>query len=78
MTEPCGATPAGQDADASQAQRLRTDGLSATSESRPEATAPLTLFSDELFAHCNEVIIVHCGQQYRLRRTRNNKLILYK
>lgn len=34
--------------------------------------------SDSLFAEGNEVIIRHQNEQYRLRRTRNDKLILTK
>lgn len=34
--------------------------------------------SDSLFVESNEVIIQHQGEQYRLRRTRNGKLILTK
>jgi len=33
---------------------------------------------DTLFSHGNEVFIQHQGEQYRLRRTRNGKLILTK
>lgn len=34
--------------------------------------------SDSLFIASNEVIIQHHGEQYRLRQTRNGKLILTK
>jgi hemin uptake protein HemP len=34
--------------------------------------------SDSLFIVGNEVLIQHRGEQYRLRRTRNGKLILTK
>jgi len=34
--------------------------------------------SDSLFVASNEVVIQHQGEQYRLRRTRNGKLILTK
>lgn len=36
------------------------------------------LYSDSLFSHGDEVFIHHQGEQYRLRRTRNGKLILTK
>ena len=36
------------------------------------------LYSDALFSHGDEVFIQHRGEQYRLRRTRNGKLILTK
>jgi len=34
--------------------------------------------SDALFLRGDEVLIAHQGEQYRLRRTRNGKLILTK
>lgn len=37
-----------------------------------------TLASSELFAGATEVVIVHNGAQYRLRITRQDKLILTK
>jgi len=36
------------------------------------------LRSDELFRNRNELIIEHRGEEYRLRLTRNDKLILNK
>ncbi|SCY21383.1 Hemin uptake protein HemP [Nitrosospira sp. Nl5] len=36
------------------------------------------IYSDALFLHGDEVFIQHRGEQYRLRRTRNGKLILTK
>lgn len=36
------------------------------------------LKSSELFRESNELIIEHQGQEYRLRLTRNDKLILNK
>ncbi|WP_198140818.1 hemin uptake protein HemP [Nitrosospira sp. Nsp13] len=36
------------------------------------------IYSDTLFQHGDEVFIQHQGEQYRLRRTRNGKLILTK
>lgn len=36
------------------------------------------LRSDELFRNSHELIIEHQGQEYRLRLTRNDKLILNK
>lgn len=41
-----------------------------------DANKPIN--SDSLFVESNEVIIQHQGEQYRLRRTRNGKLILTK
>jgi len=34
--------------------------------------------SDSLFGNCNEICIRHCGADYRLRITRQDKLILTK
>ena len=34
--------------------------------------------SDTLFTQGNEIVIQHQGEHYRLRLTRNNKLILTK
>jgi hemin uptake protein HemP len=36
------------------------------------------IYSDSLFSQGDEVFIQHQGEQYRLRRTRNGKLILTK
>jgi len=36
------------------------------------------LHSQDLFKHHKEVVIEHAGQEYRLRITRQNKLILTK
>ena len=36
------------------------------------------LYSQHLFASTNEVIIEHAGEEYRLRLTRQGKLILTK
>ena len=40
--------------------------------------SPVCLDSRELFRGGNEVVIVHKGEEYRLRITRNEKLILTK
>lgn len=42
----------------------------------PNQSKPI--YSDALFSHGDEVFINHRGEQYRLRRTRNGKLILTK
>ena len=42
----------------------------------PNQSKPI--YSDVLFSHGDEVFINHRGEQYRLRRTRNGKLILTK
>lgn len=37
-----------------------------------------TISSAELFGNQQELIILHAGEQYRLRITSNNKLIMTK
>ncbi len=37
-----------------------------------------TITSSELFGDQQEIIILHAGEQYRLRITSNNKLIMTK
>ena len=37
-----------------------------------------TITSKDLFKELQEIIILHAGEQYRLRITSNNKLILTK
>lgn len=44
----------------------------------PTPAGPRRLNSESLFGRGIEVIIQHGGQEYRLRRTRNGKLILNK
>jgi hemin uptake protein HemP len=46
----------------------------------PDTTPPLRqrLYSAELFATAREVVIEHAGEEYRLRLTRQGKLILTK
>ena len=39
-------------------------------------SAPKRLLSEALFGEGREVVIVHCGREYRLRVTQNGKLIL--
>lgn len=39
---------------------------------------PRTITSAELFGTGQEIVITHAGEQYRLRITANNKLILTK
>ena len=39
---------------------------------------PRIIPSAELFGSSQEIIIIHAGEQYRLRITANNKLILTK
>lgn len=43
-----------------------------------EKTTPIVISSETLFRQGRELIILHDGQEYRLRLTRLNKLILTK
>lgn len=45
---------------------------------RPRVATTPEIASAELFKAVNEVVIRHDGQDYRLRITRQNKLILTK
>ena len=45
-------------------------------DSRDASPDSPRLRSEELFAHCKEVVIEHAGREYRLRLTAGNKLIL--
>lgn len=42
------------------------------------STPPREIPSDQIFAGTHEVLIRHAGELYRLRLTRNGKLILHK
>jgi hemin uptake protein HemP len=42
------------------------------------STPPREIASDQIFAGTHEVLIRHAGELYRLRLTRNGKLILHK
>lgn len=44
----------------------------------PLSNPPPRLRSEDLFRSSHELIIEHQGQEYRLRLTRNDKLILNK
>jgi hemin uptake protein HemP len=45
---------------------------------RPRHAAPRRIPSGQLLSGGNELVIEHAGQEYRLRLTRNDKLILTK
>lgn len=47
-------------------------------QARPDAAPTQTLTSAELMQGKREIVIVHQGERYRLRQTRNGKLILTK
>ena len=44
----------------------------------PRASALKRIDSERLLAGSRELVIAHAGQEYRLRLTRNDKLILTK
>jgi hemin uptake protein HemP len=46
--------------------------------SKPDGTARQSWRSEELLGERAEVLILHNDEVYRLRRTRQGKLILYK
>ena len=48
------------------------------SDGAPSSTAPKQVKSGALFDGAQELRIDHHGQEYRLRQTRNGKLILTK
>lgn len=58
--------------------RPSAPSLSSSEPSRPASAVPLVLDSAALFGGRDEVLIVHGGETYRLRRTRQGKLILTK
>jgi len=63
---------------------MAADPPTSTPKSPPDAghaeplPEPRTLRSEDLLRGDKEVVIVHENQLYRLRRTRNGKLILQK
>jgi hemin uptake protein HemP len=52
--------------------------LCATEKKELSDMTTKSLTSAELFESRHEIIIIHAGEQYRLRITNNNKLILTK
>ncbi|MCA9210382.1 MAG: hemin uptake protein HemP [Planctomycetales bacterium] len=65
------------EADKDRAAEERLD--KADSHSLPQVFGQARVWtSDELFGQHNEILIVHNDQVYRLRRTRNGKLIMCK
>lgn len=52
--------------------------LSVPRRATPRLPAQPRLKSEDLFRGTHELIIEHQGQEYRLRLTRNDKLILNK
>jgi hemin uptake protein HemP len=48
------------------------------SGSRPVSRPALRISSQELLKQSRELVIEHAGEEYRLKLTRNNKLILNK
>jgi len=60
-----------------QGDRSSPEGSSDRADDATQATMP-RWDSEELLCGGRETIIVHGEDEYRLRQTRNNKLILYK
>jgi len=56
---------------------MREDEAGRRDDEKPVQPIPC-IRSETLFGDMNEVVLVHEGQYYRLRRTRNGKLILNK
>lgn len=52
--------------------------LPASTPVPPSATAPAIVDAAQLLGGAGEILIRHAGQDYRLRITRANKLILTK
>ncbi|MBI2218723.1 MAG: hemin uptake protein HemP [Candidatus Rokubacteria bacterium] len=61
-------------------RRTPADGRASVDCRAPleERQAPRRIFSTSLFREEREVVIVHRGQEYRLRITKADKLILTK
>lgn len=58
--------------------RLNRDKPAAPGRASVSACDKHCISSDELFGKCTEICIRHCGNDYRLRITRQDKLILTK
>ncbi|RQW81550.1 MAG: hemin uptake protein HemP [Methylococcus sp.] len=58
--------------------RVRPAKSNPPGERSPSRRGERPLTTDELFGSRQEIVIVHQGDEYRLRITRNNKLILTK
>lgn len=56
----------------------RSDGTPPASPAARHVPAAAKLHSPSLFGDRREVVIVHNGEEYRLRITRQDKLILTK
>lgn len=56
----------------------RTTHTASSRPAAPAAVAPRRVDSRLLLRESKELVIEHMGQEYRLRRTRNDKLILTK
>lgn len=57
---------------------MKPEPLPATAVSVPPGPAPRRIRSEDLLGDRREIEIVHAGERYALRRTRNDKLILTK
>lgn len=61
----------------SKGEKVR-NGMRGNPTVRPGAGDPVCISTRELFRACREVLIEHHGETYRLRVTKNGKLILTK
>ena len=61
---------------------MKASGLDPTApdqrRNKPPEMSPGTLTSADLFRNLREIVIQHAGENYRLRITSNDKLILTK
>ncbi|HOI51379.1 hypothetical protein SDC9_170359 [bioreactor metagenome] len=57
---------------------LNRDKTPVSSREATDVCGARCISSDSLFGNCNEICIRHCGADYRLRITRQDKLILTK
>lgn len=57
---------------------LNRDKTPISSREATDVCGARCISSDSLFGNCNEICIRHCGADYRLRITRQDKLILTK
>ncbi len=56
----------------------RESGTDREQGSNPPPAGPVTVNSETLFAGRDEIRVMHRGQEYRLRITKQGKLILTK
>jgi hemin uptake protein HemP len=57
---------------------MRTDKPTESAISQTGANALAAIDADKLLAQREQVVVTFRGEEYRLRRTKNNKLLLTK